>query len=352
MVNLVLKALNIIQGTQKKSSFQEGLNVRNATIPYYLKSVKSLNSLPILKILLPKITPLLAYVLAISILVACGGGSSVLSNFSSDENSGTTPTGVKYKIYNHNTQARKIQNGDLLTFHLIVQNHQDSVLRSTYREGKEGIKELPFEEPYFIAKEYFKEIFSTVAEGDSLSFWISVDSLANKSGYLKSNKTPLGTQIKHTVKILKIRNKNEIKKDLEENLKAQKELDKQLIDKYLDSFVKKAQNLKILKTDSGIQYYLTREGNGQQATKGDTVSVNYVGKLLDGTVHSHSEAPTEFVIGQTIPEGLDESLSLLKEGTKAVMLLPSSLGFGEEGMGNLVPPNAVLIFEVELVKIK
>ncbi|MCU0446089.1 MAG: FKBP-type peptidyl-prolyl cis-trans isomerase [Microscillaceae bacterium] len=283
-------------------------------------------------------------------LSACGGGEASTTSWLGSEK--TTPSGVKYIFFQQNSKNKKAQSGDLITFHLIIQNHQDSIIRNTYREGKTGIQELPFESDFFIGKEYFKDIFAQVAEGDSLAFWIRVDSLVNKSGFLKTAKTPSGTQVKYTVKVLKIRSKAEIKQELEKNLQAQRRADSLLISKYLDSLVKKQKNLQILQTASGLRYYFTQTGAGKSPIEGDTISVNYVGKFLDGTIYNSSDANTEFVLGNTLPLGLDEGLALLQEGSKATFFLPSELGFGAEGMGNLVPPHAILIFEVELVKIR
>jgi FKBP-type peptidyl-prolyl cis-trans isomerase FkpA len=284
------------------------------------------------------------------ILGACSGSEP--SNSAWAISSKTTPSGVNYVFYQQNQKNKKAQTGDLITFHLIIQNHQDSIIRNTYREGKTGIQELPLESDFFIGKEYFKDVFSQVAEGDSLSFWIKVDSLIHKSGFLKTAKTPLGTQIKYTIKVLKIRSKAQIKQELDKKLQTQRRKDSLLISQHLDKIIKTKKNLQIQQTTSGLRYYLSKEGSGKLAVEGDTISVNYVGKLLDGTIYGSSDATTEFVLGNTLPQGLDEGLALLKEGSQATFFLPSGLGFGEEGMGSLVPPYAILVFEVELVKIR
>lgn len=95
-----------------------------------------------------------------------------------------------------------------------------------------------------------------------------------------------------------------------------------------------------------------KEGIGKQPIIGDTIDVNYISRLLNSKVYDKSEATTEFTVGNIVPAGLDEGIALLKEGSKAVFLLPSSIGFGEKGMGAVVPPNAVLVYEIELVKVK
>lgn len=110
------------------------------------------------------------------------------------------------------------------------------------------------------------------------------------------------------------------------------------------------------KTDSGLRYKITEKGNGKNATKGAMVSVHYKGQLLDGTVFDSSykrNEPIEFAIGvgQVIP-GWDEGIQLLQVGDKARMVIPSELAYGSRGAGGVIPPNAPLIFDVELMNVK
>lgn len=110
------------------------------------------------------------------------------------------------------------------------------------------------------------------------------------------------------------------------------------------------------KTDSGLRYQIIQEGNGSSPEKGKTVSVHYKGQLPDGTVFDSSykrNEPIEFPIGvgQVIP-GWDEGIQLLKVGDKARLVIPSDLGYGSRGAGGVIPPDATLIFDVELMDVK
>ncbi len=109
-------------------------------------------------------------------------------------------------------------------------------------------------------------------------------------------------------------------------------------------------------TESGLRYKIIQNGDGKQATKGAGVSVHYKGQLLDGTVFDSSykrKQPIDFTvgIGQVIP-GWDEGILLLKVGDKARFVIPSNLGYGARGAGGVIPPNATLIFDVELMNVQ
>lgn len=110
-------------------------------------------------------------------------------------------------------------------------------------------------------------------------------------------------------------------------------------------------------TESGLKYLITQENpTGQQAEAGKTVSVHYEGRLLDGKVFDSSfkrNQPIEFPLGRRqVIAGWDEGIALLKKGEKATLVIPPDLGYGPRGAGGVIPPNAYLIFDVELVDIK
>ena len=110
------------------------------------------------------------------------------------------------------------------------------------------------------------------------------------------------------------------------------------------------------KTESGLYYKILEKGNGTKAQKGKTVSVHYEGKLENGQVFDSSykrNQPIEFSlgVGQVI-SGWDEGISLLNVGDKARFVIPPHLGYGTRGAGGVIPPNAVLVFDVELKNVK
>jgi peptidylprolyl isomerase len=107
------------------------------------------------------------------------------------------------------------------------------------------------------------------------------------------------------------------------------------------------------KTDSGLMYVVKEEGQGASPERGATVSVHYTGKLLNGTVFDSSVergAPIQFPVGagRVIP-GWDEGIMMMKAGGKRTLVIPPELGYGARGAGGVIPPNAWLVFEVELL---
>ncbi|MFT5754583.1 MAG: peptidyl-prolyl cis-trans isomerase A (cyclophilin A) [Flavobacterium sp.] len=110
------------------------------------------------------------------------------------------------------------------------------------------------------------------------------------------------------------------------------------------------------KTESGLRYKMIQKGNGTQAEKGKMVSVHYEGSLENGQVFDSSykrKKPIDFQlgVGQVI-SGWDEGVALLKVGDKARFVIPSHLGYGSQGAGGVIPPDATLIFDVELMNVK
>ncbi len=111
-----------------------------------------------------------------------------------------------------------------------------------------------------------------------------------------------------------------------------------------------------LTTASGLKYIKTFETKGAQAAAGKNVSVHYTGYLENGNIFDSSISrgqPIAFPLGQgRVIKGWDEGIALLRVGEKARLIIPSELGYGAAGAGGVIPPNATLVFDVELVELK
>jgi len=117
----------------------------------------------------------------------------------------------------------------------------------------------------------------------------------------------------------------------------------------------------VITTASGLQYKVVKQGTGPKPAARDMVSVYYKGMLIDGKVFDKADSsvfdkadssgiPVSFPLNQVIA-GWTEGLQLMPVGSTYIFYIPSELGYGKGGAGNVIPPNATLIFEVELVSI-
>lgn len=122
------------------------------------------------------------------------------------------------------------------------------------------------------------------------------------------------------------------------------------------STLAQAEPEKIITTPSGLKYVDLVEGKGPIPQTGDKVTVNYVGRLEDGTKFDSSldhGKPFSYIQGVTnlIP-GWTEGVSTMKTGGKRKLIIPAKLGYGSAGAGDVIPPNATLIFEIELLNVE
>jgi FKBP-type peptidyl-prolyl cis-trans isomerase len=131
---------------------------------------------------------------------------------------------------------------------------------------------------------------------------------------------------------------------------------KKIVRKFLEENAKKKG---VQQTKSGLQYLVLREGTGEKPTKQNTVSTHYRGKLMNGNVFDESykgesptatDRPVSFGVTQVIA-GWTEALQLMKVGAKYRLFIPSELAYGEREQSS-IPPNSLLIFEIELMSIK
>jgi FKBP-type peptidyl-prolyl cis-trans isomerase len=138
------------------------------------------------------------------------------------------------------------------------------------------------------------------------------------------------------------------KKESDDKAQAQKALDEQA-----KFFAENAKDSTVKKTPKGVQYKMIKAGTGISPKMGDKVQVHYIGALLDGTEFDNSVKrgePLEFPVDAVI-EGWQDLLQVMKEGDKVKAWIPSGLAYGEAGVPPMIPANAMLVFEVELLKV-
>ncbi|MCS6820438.1 MAG: FKBP-type peptidyl-prolyl cis-trans isomerase [Microscillaceae bacterium] len=259
-----------------------------------------------------------------------------------------TAGGVLYRFIKQVPKQRKAVVGDIVDFTMAIRNGKDSLIRPA---GAALQFKVSASYPKEDAKSSPVEVFSVVAEQDSLEVLISIDSLRNsaQAAYLTPALTQ-GTHLKYYLKILKIRSMADLEREQRQKDSLQTAQELQTIKKYIADNQLKAQS-----TPTGLHYVILQQGNGAKPAKGQTVVVHYTGMLLNGTKFDSSVdrgQPFEFPLGLgRVIKGWDEGIALLNVGTKAKLIIPSTLAYGNRGTGN-IPPNSILIFDVELLNIR
>jgi FKBP-type peptidyl-prolyl cis-trans isomerase FkpA len=218
-------------------------------------------------------------------------------------------------------------------------------------------------------------IFPYLSPGDSAVAYIWCDSIMKDFTPEQISQAPVwmkrGNKITINLSVVSIKNEEQYKKDMEarqaeemRKMEEQKAQQLPIDDKLLQEYFAK-NNIKAEKTASGLYYTIQKAGSGAQIAKGQTVSMMYTGKTLDGNIfdsnidqevakkNGHDSKPLTFSVGQgqMIP-GVDEGAGLLKKGAKATLYLPSPIAYGPQSPNPSIPANAVMIFEVEITDVK
>ena len=277
--------------------------------------------------------------------------------------------GLEYSIVK-DAGAEKAKSGDLLSVDMIVtSDRNDSLLQSTYEIGLPQIVNIaPDTIPGLYAGDY-NSMFKMLGEGDSAIFRLNIDTMAAKTGQPKPEFADHYATFK--VKVKKHFKKGDLTDSamyaqVDEYFKGEIEGLKNAEEGKLAGYVA-SNKLETKKTASGLQYVVKQEGSGKNAAVGDTVVVNYTGRLVSGKVFDTNDStlakeentfnpmrqyePIRFRVGKDpVIQGWTEGMQLLNKGAKATLLVPSSIGYGERG-GGAIPPYAPLVFDVEVVDI-
>lgn len=259
-----------------------------------------------------------------------------------------TENGLQYRFIEHNKKNPQPAIGKIMSLD-ITYGSADSVLFSS-NNMPTGLFKIPMLESAFPGD--FYEMMNLLHIGDSAQFVLKAEPFFTKTaGYPEVPTNARGIEkLTFNVRLVSAMTKEELAaaEDAKKEELRLSEADR--IKAYLAK-----NNISVEPTTSGLYLLIEEEGYGAKPRKGDRVKVHYSGTLLDGKKFDSSwdrGTPFEFVIGQgRVIKGWDEGIAMLKVGSKATLIVPSKLGYGERGAGRDIPPYAPLIFEVELIDI-
>ncbi len=266
----------------------------------------------------------------------------------------TTKTGLKYKFELQNKDAQKAVIGDILELKM-----RYTVKDSVIFNSDDYAQSIPFKlvEPLYDGD--VVEGIAMMGLGDSAIFIVSADSF-----FLRNVGLPelpyfieKGSPLTFYISLLSIKSKEDYDK---EQLELQKQKTAMLEIQRNEELPAREEYLKKNKitakpTSSGLFFIEISKGKGKPASVGTVVNVHYKGFLLNGTQFDSSydrNQPISFKMGggQVIP-GFEEGISMMKEGGKAQLIIPSEIGYADNELEN-IPPYSTLVYEVELVKVE
>lgn len=264
-------------------------------------------------------------------------------------------SGLEYMIVKDEKGDKLAKEGNIVSFNFIMKI-KDSVIQDSYKmNGGQPIIDM-VQKP--TVNGHPMEGFKYLSAGDSAIFRCLADSLfrGQMPPFAKS-----GDTVAFYVKMISVKTQEEYKKEQEAASSEQMSIDDKLIQEYL-----KKNNINAQKTASGLYYVITQPGTGANPSKGQEVSMNYTGTLLDGTKFDSNEDPKfshvetfKFKLGTgQVIKGWDEGIALLNKGAKATLIVPSTMAYGKQEMpGNPnnpkgIPANSVLIFNVQMLDAK
>jgi FKBP-type peptidyl-prolyl cis-trans isomerase len=279
----------------------------------------------------------------------------------------TEKDGIEYTYIKEGSE--KAPNGSFLLYNLKITTGTDSVIYSTADQPFPGYLQANDSMP---TNNGMDEIFSNLRKGDSIQF-------ESTAKVIFGENFPPSMRGEDVVKVnlgaFEIMDQAGIEAFFNKTMEAEdkKKAERAVVllaeeSKTIEAYLKE-KGLNGTKTASGLYYVIEREGTGETTTPNTTMYVDYAGYLLDGTLFDTSipeiakannifneqrpyePLPVNVGMGQVIP-GWDEGLLLLKKGSKAKFIIPSPLGYGENGAGSSIPANSILVFDVEVKNVQ
>ncbi|MCU0429676.1 MAG: FKBP-type peptidyl-prolyl cis-trans isomerase [Cytophagaceae bacterium] len=270
-----------------------------------------------------------------------------------------TESGVEYKVIEDKDSA-KVEAGGMVELNLNYYNEADTFISSKVNRGMPIQLMIP---DSITTPHVFQEVLLLLTKGDSVHIKMSSDSLyKNVMGQPAPKGLDEGSKTLFEIRIVNVISKDSVSKlraeymakQQQEQLKRQLQfqMDTTAIVEYL-----KKKKIKASKTADGVYYNITKKQDGLTLQPGDTANTYYAGRLLDGTqfdanfdaAKKEYKDPFPVVVGVTgVIRGWHSALMAMKKGEKATVYIPSMLGYADQGAGDRIPPNSILVFDIEV----
>jgi FKBP-type peptidyl-prolyl cis-trans isomerase FkpA len=253
-----------------------------------------------------------------------------------------------YKLEKIGEDEHKAKTGDYITLDIQYRTANDSLFFSGRRKVKLTVATY---------KGSIEQCFASLSVKDAATFVLQADDFFAKT--LKTNLPAFikpGSIVKVYAEMLEIQTEEQFDQEKQAFLKWTDDFgqyEKEILKQFMEQ-----KKLNIKPTASGLFFIKLKNGNGKQVEMGDTVEVDYEGKFLDGKFFDSTikrKEAFQFVYGQQwqVIQGLEEAIGLMREGDKALCLMPSQLAFGQSGSSTgIIPPFTSVIFEVELKSVR
>ena len=255
-----------------------------------------------------------------------------------------TQTGLYYKFFTDVDDTLFPKLGDFVEIDMKYGTKDSTIFDS---KNLQSPMQLPVVESVYPGDIY--EGMMLMNEGDSAGFICNTDSVFTKLFRLPEVPEEFKNEenIYFYIKMKDIMSKEEMDAKVKAEMQALADKETGDRDAYIKEHYPDAQP-----TESGLYYIIVEEGNGPKPQAGDKVKVHYTGTFLDGTKFDSSVdrgQPFEFTLGKgQVIRGWDEGIAMMRKGGKAVLIIPSDLGYGPQGNRG-IPPSSTLVLEVELI---
>lgn len=284
------------------------------------------------------------YLVLFMLVLALAGACSRFSKYPGYKRAGH---GIYFQLHKIGEDNIKASPGDYITVNLTYKTLDDSVFFSANRK-------FQLTDPSFEGS--IDECFAMMAEGENTTFILPAEGF-----FLKTLQTELpsflqpDSRMKITVDMIEIQTGEEYRKEKEAFLHWIEDFgdyEKVILRQFIEE-----EKLPVELMGSGIYFINLIPGTGKKVELGDTITINYEGRFLNGKFFDSTikrNEPFQFVYGTEwqVVKGLDEAIGRMKEGEKSLVILPSGLAFGSGGSSTgIIPPFTSLIFEVEILKV-